>query len=88
MGHIRKREFLKHGDSVLVECSHKANVILLDDAEYGNYKAGRRYKSLGGQYQRYPAILSPDRMDWWNVVIDVEGTAQGMHYSIDFMKLP
>lgn len=86
MQHIRKREYLRAGDTVLVECSQQANVILLSDVEYLNYKAGRRYQSLGGRYQRYPAILTANRVDWWNVVIDWEGESRTLDYSIDIMK--
>ncbi|MCX6843545.1 MAG: DUF1883 domain-containing protein, partial [candidate division WOR-3 bacterium] len=53
--HLHKRLFLKDGDLVEVDSDTQANVTLMDDYEYSNYKAGRSHRYYGGFFTHFPA---------------------------------
>ena len=57
--HLHKRMFLKDGDAVEVESDTQANVVLMDDSDYSNYKAQRSYHYYGGFFTHFPARLTP-----------------------------
>lgn len=69
--HRHKRLFLKDGDVVEVESDTKANVLLMDDSDYSNYKARRSHQYYGGFFTRFPARLNPPHSGYWNVVLDL-----------------
>lgn len=71
--HLHKRLFLKHGDVVEINSDTQANVLLLDDSEYENYKAGDSYRYYGGFFKSFPARLAPPNSGYWNVVLDLGG---------------
>jgi len=50
-----------------------ANVLVLDDANFESFKAGKEYHYFGGHYTRSPAIIRPPNPGRWNVVINLGG---------------
>jgi uncharacterized protein DUF1883 len=80
--HLQKRLFLKHGDVVEVESDTQANVLLMDDSEYANYKAGRSYRYHGGFFTHFPARLTPPSSGYWNVVLNLGGGQATVRHSI------
>jgi hypothetical protein len=80
--HLHKRLFLKDGDLVEVDSDTQANVLLLDDSDYSNYKAGRSYQYFGGFFTYFPARLSPPRSGYWNVILDLGGGGGTVRHSI------
>jgi hypothetical protein len=80
--HLHNRLFLKDGDVVEVDCDTEANVILMDDAEYANYRGGRSYRYFGGFFRQFPATLVPPNSGYWNIVLDLGGRRATVRHSI------
>ena len=80
--HLHKREFLKDGDVVEVASDTQANVFLLDDTNYSNYRTGQSYRYHGGFFTHFPARLSPPHSGYWNVVLDLGGGQATIRHSI------
>jgi Domain of unknown function (DUF1883) len=80
--HLHQRLFLKQGDVVEVDSNTQANVTLMDDSEYANYKAGRSYRYYGGFFKQFPARLAPPNSGYWNVVLDVGGARATVRHSM------
>ena len=64
----------------------QANVILMTDSNYADYKAGNSYTYYGGFFKRFPARLSPPHSGDWNVVLDLGGGEATVHHSIRVFK--
>ena len=67
----------------VVALSSQANVMLLDDCNFRNYRAGRRFEYQGGLVKRSPVRLSPPRLDNWHVVVDLGGYAGSVRANIE-----
>jgi hypothetical protein len=80
--HLHKRLFLKDGDVVEVLSDTQANVIMMGDSDYSNYKAGQSYQYYGGFYKRFPARLTPPHSGYWNVVLDLGGGKATVRHSM------
>ena len=80
--HLHNRMFLKDGDVVEVDCDTQANVTLMDDSDYANYKAGREHHYYGGFFTHFPARLSPPHSGYWNVVLDLGGGQATLRHAI------
>ncbi len=50
-----------------------ANVRLMDQSNFNNYKAGRRHKYHGGLAQKSPVRLRVPRSGTWHVTVDMQG---------------
>ena len=85
--HLHKRLFLKDGDVVAVTCDTQANVLLMDDSDYSNYKARRSYQYYGGFFTHFPARLTPPRSGYWNVVLNLGGGRATIRHSIRVINL-
>lgn len=63
------------GDVIEVALNHAANVLLLDSANYSNYRNGRAYQYRGGYVSSSPFRISPPHRGLWHLVIDLGGNA-------------
>ncbi|WP_410785735.1 DUF1883 domain-containing protein [Kribbella sp. C-35] len=66
---------LKKGSTVVVTLKNQANVQLMMNSEYNNYKAGRRYRYHGGRVTRSPFRMPVPSNGHWVVAIDLGGYA-------------
>jgi Domain of unknown function (DUF1883) len=82
MNFIRAREFLSDGQSVRVDCDTQCNVMLTDDSNFNNFRNGGSFRYTGGQYTRFPVLLTPPHTGYWNVTIDLGGGSANIRYSI------
>jgi len=65
---------LDRGQIVEVSLSgNAANVRLMDNTNFSNYKAGRRHKYFGGHATRSPVKLTVPNSGYWHVAIDLGG---------------
>jgi hypothetical protein len=65
---------LSQGEIVEVTLSGSAaNVQLLDNSGFQNYKNGRRYKYIGGLAKKSPIRLQIPNSGHWHVVVDMRG---------------
>lgn len=70
------REFdLQPGDVVEVTLDSRANVMLLDAANFSNYEKGVPYRYHGGHAEESPVRLSPPQPGKWHLVVNLGGYA-------------
>ncbi|MFZ4998713.1 DUF1883 domain-containing protein [Enterobacter asburiae] len=74
--------FLNQGDTVVVDCSHQCNVMILTDSNFSNYKRGAGFEYHGGFYKKLPARISAPHSGEWNVVLDLGGGSANVRHSI------
>ena len=74
------------GDHILVRLDKQANVILLDDCQFQNFKSRRRYSYYGGHAKASPVRLSPPRPGRWNVVVNLGGYAGSVRASCSVQR--
>jgi hypothetical protein len=77
----------KRGDRVQVTLrGNAANVMLLDASAFSSYKAGRKFRYVGGMTKRSPVVLTVPRSGRWHGVVDVNGL--GGRVRASFKVLP
>jgi len=84
--HLCKRLFIQDGDVVEVSSDTQANVLLMDDSDYSNYKSRLSYQYYGGFFTHFPARLAPPRSGYWNVILDLGGGNATVRHSIRVLK--
>lgn len=65
--------YMNAGDMVEVTLSARANVRLMDSANFQSFRSGRRPSYVGGQATRSPFQLQVPRAGHWHVTIDLGG---------------
>jgi hypothetical protein len=83
---LHKRLHLSSGNAVRVDIDRQANVMLLTDLEFGNYRRGRKFRYYGGHYKVSPVLLSPPQSGFWNLVIDLGGGRGAIRYNINVLN--
>jgi hypothetical protein len=63
------------GNVAVVKLNTAANVRLLDDANFGAYRAGRQHRTYGGLAKESPVRLVIPSAGRWHVVVDLGGYA-------------
>ncbi|MCS3870105.1 hypothetical protein J3D55_003021 [Chryseobacterium ginsenosidimutans] len=61
---------------------NSANVKLLDNANFGNYKSGRKYNYYGGHVTKSPFKIKVPHYGSWYVVIDLGGYSGSINSSV------
>jgi hypothetical protein len=84
--YLYKDYHLDAGDIVHVAIDTQANVIVLDESNYQNYRSGRSFKHLGGFYKTSPINIVVPSTGHWYVVIDLGGGSATIRYSINIIK--
>jgi hypothetical protein len=73
---------IDEGEAVLVQLSGtEANVLVMSDSDFRNYRSGGRYNYFGGHFKRSPAVVRPPG-GRWNVVVDLGGYAGKVEASV------
>jgi Domain of unknown function (DUF1883) len=73
LGFLHEEFDLLAGDIVEVTLDAPANVMLLDPANFSNYKDGLSYRYHGGYVEESPARLVTPRPGKWHVVVNLGG---------------
>ena len=73
-------------DIIEVTLDKQANVVLLDRANFQNFRAGRRYKYQGGLSTHSPVRLNPPHQGHWYVVVHLGGYAGKISASARLIK--
>lgn len=84
---FHNRNYLKSGESVIVEASHVSRVMLLTDESFADFRAGRRYPYHGGEFARYPAILTVIITGWWNTVVLFDQGIKTPTHTVELMRI-
>jgi hypothetical protein len=82
MGFLHSDFNIGPDDTVQVTLDKQANVLLLDDGNFSNYRGGRRFSYFGGLAKQSPVRLSPPHSGHWHVVVDLGGYAGSVRASI------
>lgn len=48
MQYLHKRMHLNAGDTVVVDCSHQCNILLMTDSSFNGYRNGGNFEHHGG----------------------------------------
>ena len=86
MEYLHNDFYLDSGDIVHVEIDHQANILLLDDSNYQNYRERRGFTHYGGHYDISPINIVVPSSGHWHVVIDLGGGAGTIRHSISIIK--
>lgn len=73
------------GKIIEVILSAAANVRLMDQSNYVNYKNGRQHKYYGGYVKRSPYKISVPNSGHWYVTIDLGGYAGSLRCSVNIL---
>ncbi len=84
--HLHSDCHLNDGDVVVVTLDHQANVMLLDDLNYSNYKSGRSFHYHGGHAKVSPIRITAPSTGHWNVIIDLGGGSGTIRHSINIIR--
>ncbi|MCD6396137.1 MAG: DUF1883 domain-containing protein [Spirochaetaceae bacterium] len=77
---------LKKGDVVEVKLDKQANVQLLDELNFNNYKKGKKYSQIGGLSKKLIINLTSPYKGHWHLVIDLGGHAGTVKASVQVNK--
>jgi len=62
------------GDIIEVSLTgNAANVLLMDDSNFQNYRSGRQFQYHGGYFTQSPAIIRAPSAGHWKIVVDLGG---------------
>ncbi len=75
MNYLHYELDLGRAEVVEVTLDKQANVRLLDDQNYSNYRRGEHHTYYGGLVKKSPARLTAPRSGRWHLVIDLGGYA-------------
>ena len=78
---------LKKGDVVEVKLDKQANVQLLDELNFSNYKKGKKYSHIGGLSKKLLVELSSPYKGHWHLVIDLGGHAGTVKAAVRVKKV-
>ena len=86
MKFLHSDSFLDCGEAAVISLDKQANVLLMDDANFSAYRAGRSYRYFGGLAKRSPVRLVAPHTGHWNVVVDLGGYAGSVRAGISFSR--
>jgi hypothetical protein len=70
MSHLHYQFTMKADSLIEVTLDKRANVLLLDAANYGHYRAGRPFQSQGGLAKVSTVHIGAPYAGRWHLVID------------------
>lgn len=82
MSFLHKRMHLNAGQTVEVSLDKQANVLLMDDLQFQNYRSGSSFNYRGGQAKRSPIRIGVPHTGYWNLTIDLGGASGTIRHSI------
>jgi hypothetical protein len=74
MKFVHQREHLNEDDIVVIECSQRCNIRLMNDANFRSFKNGGRHTYHGGHFDKFPAKITVPSTGFWNITIDTVTT--------------
>lgn len=86
MNYVKYEFNLELGDMVSVSIDHQANVILLDETNYQNYRNRRQFRHYGGWAERSPVNIPAPSTGHWYLVIDLGRQSGTVRHSARVIK--
>ena len=82
MSHLHSALTLGAGQAVIVHLDRRANVKVMDAANYERYRRGGSHEYFGGSATRSPAVVRPPRPGRWHVAIDLGGASGSVRATV------
>ena len=82
---LKRRE---KGEIVQVTLTSGANVRLMDNSNFNNYKNGRKHSYIGGLAKKSPLNLQIPHSGHWHVAIDMQGLRGSTRASVQILPSP
>ncbi len=79
---------VKAGATVIVTLDKQANVRLMDQSQFGNFRAGRRHTFFGGGATRSPVRIAVPSSGRWLAVVDTGGLPATVRASVAVQPSP
>ncbi|MFF7708934.1 DUF1883 domain-containing protein [Pseudomonas sp. NPDC007930] len=73
MKFVHQREHLNEDDLVVIECSQRCNIRLMNDANFRAFRNGGRHTYHGGAFDTFPARITVPSTGFWNITLDTAG---------------
>jgi hypothetical protein len=86
MQFLHQREYLNHGDVVVVDCSHRCNIRLMSDSHFQSYRQGGSHRYYGSHYDRLSARIVVPNDGYWNITLDLGGGSASIRHRIGILK--
>ena len=86
MNHLHYDLNLRAGDIVEITLDKQANVRLLDDTNYSQYRRGAKHKYYGGLAEKSPLQIPAPHQGRWHLVVDLGGNAGTVKASVRTIK--
>lgn len=84
--HLHTAAWLDLGDTISVRLDEPANVMLLTDDAYREYKEGRTFKYQGGWVSETQLTMWPPKPGLWHVVVDLGGSPGRVSASVQVLR--
>lgn len=78
--------YLDSQDVVKVTLDKQANVRLMDDSNFNNYKRSQKYIYYSGYAKVSPLTLKPPSSGRWHVVIDLGGYTGSVRAAVSTIR--
>lgn len=78
----------RRGEIVEITLTSGANVRLLSNSDFSNYKNGRQHRYVGGLARRSPVRLQIPRSGHWHVAVDMQGLRGSTRASVRVLPSP
>ncbi|MEA3387120.1 MAG: DUF1883 domain-containing protein [Patescibacteria group bacterium] len=78
----------KRGEIIEITLTSGANVRLMDNSNFSNYKNGRQHRYTGGLAKRSPLKLAIPSTGRWHIAIDMQGLRGSTKASIRILPSP
>lgn len=82
MNYLHYDLHLDSGEIVEITLDKPANVRLLDEVNFSNYKRGMHHTYHGGLAKQSPARIAAPHAGHWHLVIDLGGYAGSVRASV------
>lgn len=86
MEYLNSELDLNQGDTVQVTLDNRANVMLMDPANYEAYRSGREYRYFGGHATHTPVRIVAPHGGRWHVVVDLGGYAGKVRAGVSVIR--
>ena len=82
MEFLHSRFHLTPHERVRITLNSQANVRLMDDNNFHQFKRGGQHRYYGGHAKESPVVLGPPHSGFWNVVVDLGGYSGSVRASV------
>lgn len=85
MQFLHKRAYIEAGSKVKITLDKQANVKLMTDSNFNQYKNGRKHMFYGGRALQSPIIIPIPNTGMWNITIDLGIGGGSVKHSIQII---